>query len=241
MFKRIEETEENKGENFGLVEGTEYKYDDAGFIDWRKMIPDKYFYIKKSSLNKNPKLTVKEAEDKDLVILLGGIRYVATLRGLAAVEHTQIQASDKFAWVDCQIFFIPNCEDSNGATSSGVANASLETTSGFGQNYLVEMASNRAFCRAVRNWLRINIVSNEEISGGNQKLEEIIEVPETTEELSIHKELQKLVNKHEVFSLDKIKEVMEKENVDTSSWDSIESIPVDIASTIIRRIKSKVK
>jgi len=57
-------------------------------------------------------------------------------------------------------------------TFEAVAGATLRNTESFGQNYLLEMAENRAFCRCVRNALKIHIVSREELGGGARILEE---------------------------------------------------------------------
>ena len=46
-----------------------------------------------------------------------------------------------------------------------MSSSTLNNTNGFGQNYLVEMAENRSFCRCVRNFLKINIVSWDELAG----------------------------------------------------------------------------
>jgi hypothetical protein len=33
----------------GLIKGLEYKFDSSGFIDWKSMIPQKFYFINKAN------------------------------------------------------------------------------------------------------------------------------------------------------------------------------------------------
>lgn len=156
----------------GLVEGVEYKFKSDGTVDWRAMINPAYLVINKqyeSSLVKRflkplNEINVAEVEDNKLLILLQGIKEVATLRGYLSIRPKVEYVSDTKAVVSTQIEWLPNFENEGESVSFGdVGSASLDNTSGFGQMYLESIAANRAFVRAVRNFLNINVLANDEI------------------------------------------------------------------------------
>lgn len=157
----------------GLVEGIDYKYEN-GRINWRAMVPKEFLYINvqhkdrlEKRLNKKfEDITVEEVDDKELILLLGGIRYLMELRGINSLYSSIFSASQDYAAVNCQIEFIPNLENPTGLTYSDNACAHLNNTRNFAQQYLIEMASNRAMCRVVRAALRISVVSKEELLEG---------------------------------------------------------------------------
>ena len=87
------------------------------------------------------------------------------MRGFTNVDFEIRVATENYAAVKCVIHLIPNYESLNApVTFSGVSCAHFNNTRDFGQNYLVEMSGNRSLCRAIRNALKINIVSSEELS-----------------------------------------------------------------------------
>lgn len=168
---------------YGLYNHIDYVFNEEGFVNWRAMIPVRYLYVG-DNIKENPvrrelftkkygkkpeeiNLATDKIEDKDLLITLAGIRFVATLRGYDSVEFRTLPSSNQgFAVVECVIGWVANFEMSHkqeyGLTFGAVACASPETTNGGFKNYLPEIASNRAFCRAVRNFLNIDVVSDEE-------------------------------------------------------------------------------
>lgn len=180
----------------GLLPNTEYVFTDDGKIDWRKMIPAKFLYPnpqKKEQVEKilgkpikdfNPE--VDKLPDNLLCILLGGIRYLAQIRGVYSVEYTIGASSPEYASVVCRLSLVVTY-DSITNTYSDCGSASLATTNDFGRNYLLEIASNRAFCRAVRNALGINIVAADEL-GPDKKIESspVETTPHVVEGLDLH-------------------------------------------------------
>jgi hypothetical protein len=103
-------------------------------------------------------------DDSDLLILLSGIKYLAWLRGYISVSNKIIKAEYNIATVETTIIWNLNFEsDGEYISYSDSSSATLDNTSGFGSQYLTEVAVNRAFSRAVRNYLNINIVASEEI------------------------------------------------------------------------------
>lgn len=156
----------------GLLDGVEYKYREDGTVDWRAMVNPKYLVINKqyeSSLVKRfskplNEIKIEEVEDNKLLILLQGVKELAILRGYSSIRPKVEYISESKAVVSTQIDWIPNFETSQQAISFGdVGSASLDNTSGFGQMYLEAIATNRAFVRAVRNFLGVNVLANDEI------------------------------------------------------------------------------
>src|SRR5436190_1798662 len=65
---------------YGLIcDGSvNYVYNTEGFVDWRKLVQQKYLVTNKQ---RTQETDVTKLEDKDLLILLAGIRYLAQIRG----------------------------------------------------------------------------------------------------------------------------------------------------------------
>lgn len=157
----------------GLLGGVSYKFKPDGSIDWRAMLKPEHLAVKKEVREQVEKqygkkieeLDISTIEDKYLLILLNGIRYLNTLRGNSYVQQKVDYVSDHKAVVTCTIQFTGNFETNHQpVVFSDVASASMNNTSGFGQNFLESIAANRAFVRTVRNFLGINIVGQDEIS-----------------------------------------------------------------------------
>lgn len=161
-----------KRNEYGLLEGVNYIFKTDGKVDWRKMIPSEYLVFNKERSEeierkygkKLSELSVTEVDDKYLLILLFGIRYLASLRGFSTVRPKVDFSSETKATVTTQINWIPNNDTEMRYESFGdVASATFENTNGFGRLFLESVATNRSFVRAVRNYLEINIVGFDEI------------------------------------------------------------------------------
>lgn len=164
-----------------LKKNTDYVFFTDGFVNYRAMLKPEHlcFNSQKAeaiaskigvsaddikSARTVTGFSLEKIEDSDLLILLSGIKYLASLRGYKNVINSIIKSEYNIATVECRIDWIPNFESDYKDTSySSVSTATLDNTSGFGNLYLTEIAENRAFSRAVRNYLNINIVSNDEI------------------------------------------------------------------------------
>jgi hypothetical protein len=132
------------------------------------MIPDKYFVVNTDYFERLhievPKSTDGLA-DNQLLVLLGGIKELAKIRGIKTVEKKVWESSNERAVVSCKIEFVPSFEtDMLPFVYEEVANATLSNTNSFSQLFLETIASNRAFVRAVRNALRIDIVGSDELA-----------------------------------------------------------------------------
>lgn len=153
---------------YGLLENDNitYQFNEDGTINWRKMVKPEYLVPNRQ---KTQETDVSKLEDKDLLILLGGIKELAQIRGFAGVEYKVITATDNYFATSCRIVWIPNYETENRPiVFEALADATANNTKSFARFFLAAIAENRAFVRCVRNFLKINIVSQEEL--GDAKL-----------------------------------------------------------------------
>lgn len=150
-------------DDLGLLKGVDYKFTDEGLIDWRKMLNDKWLYPNPS---KNLSTQdVSKLKDTDLCILLGGIKELAQIRGYTNVRYDVSCPSSDYVVANCTITWVPNFEtEDNEVTFSSLGDASPNNTDNFARQYLAPIAENRAFVRCVRNFLRINIVAQDELA-----------------------------------------------------------------------------
>lgn len=253
ILKPIERNE------FGLVKGIDYKFLPDGTVDWRNMIPQQFLYVN-NDIKRRDKLEKKygkaydqidivkdNVEDSDLVIMLGGIKYLLKIRGFQKVIPETKISTQEYASVSCFITFIPNYETEGREVIYGDnACAHLGNTNSFGQNYLVEMATNRALCRAVRSFLNINIVSKEEILQEDAK--PIVSIQKQVKLLSDLMTKKKVRWLHVVDTLKrddeaKLKELTESGQSDKfipkwkDTYTGIEVLPSDLILELIERIK----
>jgi len=151
----------------------QYVYSDDGTINWRKMLKMEHLVPNKQRTNETD---VSKIDDKHLLILLSGIKYLAYLRGVTSVKYKNVSPSPDYVVSSCEIDFIPNYEtEGRAVTFSSVGDASLQNTHGFGSLYLGPIAENRAFVRCVRNFLRINVVAFDEVLQNNTTVEASID------------------------------------------------------------------
>lgn len=154
-------------DDHGLLKNIQYTFAEDGSIDWRAMVKAEHLFPNRTwfeGRGEDIPNSVEGLKDHQLIIKLGGIKELARLRGFTSVSYYTEKCEADHVAVNCTIDFIPNYETA-GATVSfqDMANATLNNTHDFGQNYLETMACNRAFCRCVRNFLNIHIVSSDEV------------------------------------------------------------------------------
>ena len=154
---------EIKRDKNGLISGgsVDYIFNESGFIDWRKMIKTEHLV---PNLQKTSERDVTKLKDTELIILIAGIKELAQVRGYTDVRYDVTSPSKDYVIASCSIKFIPNYEtEDREVTFSAIGDAGPHNTHGFGQAFLGPMAENRAFVRCVRNFLKINIVANDEL------------------------------------------------------------------------------
>ena len=195
----------------GLVPDIEYIFTEEGLIDWRKMIKPEYLVANKDS--SKGETDISKLKDWQLIILLGGIKELAQIRGYTNVTYDVVSPSSDYVVATCNITWRPNYEtEGQEVVFSAIGDASPNNTSGFGRSFLAACAENRAFVRCVRNFLRINIVSKEELSAGGGSYEQRNQQTNSSDPKSL---LEDLMRKKKV-SFDMIKTKLDKEDYDTS-------------------------
>ena len=219
---------------YGLLENDNinYIYNEDGTINWRKMVKVEYLVPNRQ---KTQETDVLKLEDKDLLILLGGIKELAQIRGYTTVEYKVVAALENYFATSCRITWIPNYE-TNGKeiVFEALADATVNNTKSFARFFLAAIAENRAFVRCVRNFLKINIVSQEEL--GDAKL--LDEAPSIQENPTSPHALLEKVMKDKNISFDQLKKKLIKEKFDNAeNINSITDISKSKIFELIERIK----
>lgn len=240
----------------GLLPNVEYQFEETGAIDWRKLVSDKFLYPNKewfASRQKEAPTSIEGLKDNQLLIMLGGIRELAKIRGFESVSFEVIESSDERAVVTCKMYWSPNFENPDGMNYSEVANATIRNTDGFGEKFLESIAANRAFVRCVRNFLNVNIVGADEIdkSQGKEYNKDEVRKNSTTPQGS----LEKAAKKEGYETFDDFKPIIKilktegfytydkENNKDGKIWETFDDIPAKEARKMLSGIKkwSKVK
>ena len=222
---------------YGLIEdeAVKYHYTKDGTVDWRKMIKPEFLVANR---DRTDETDISKLDDNELIILLGGLKDLASIRGFNSVTYKIHEASPEYVCASCSINWIGNYEtraaDGESVTFESIADAGIKNTESFGQMYLAAIAENRAFCRAVRNFLRINIVAKEEIK--NVK----ISVPKPNSNAASPDLFLKNLMKEKKIEFASIRDKMVKEGADgADSWDTVKDIPRLKMFEIIERIQKK--
>lgn len=171
--------EKFKRNEYGLLEGVEYKFTPDGYIDWMAMIDRKTGLVPNRDRfkGKTPSeinaLDPSQLNDSEVLILLGTLKKLGKIRGYNYVEFKPIRTDQHYVSMICEIEFIGNYEtDRKPIKFQSTANASLDNVKGDFTKYLETLAENRSFARCIRNFLGINIVSKEEmVSTENENFE----------------------------------------------------------------------
>jgi hypothetical protein len=218
---------------YGLLEDESIKYvfNEDGLINWRGMVKTQYLVPNRQ---KTQVSDVSKLEDKDLLILLGGTKELAQIRGYTKVEYKVVSATENYFATSCRITWLPNYE-TNGKeiVFESLADASTSNTKSFARFFLAAIAENRAFVRCVRNFLKINIVSQEEL-GDVKVLDEAVAVENPT---SPHNLLEKIM-KDKGINFETLKERLIKEKFEkVDDIKAISDIPKAKIFELIERIK----
>jgi|TARA_R110002020_G_scaffold115287_2_gene265073 hypothetical protein len=220
---------------YGLIEDetVTYHFNEDGTVNWRKMIKTEFLVANR---DRTDETDISKLEDNELIILLGGLKDLANIRGYQSVTYDIHEASPEYVCASCTITWIGNYETGQGepVVFESVADAGIKNTEGFGQMYLAAIAENRAFCRAVRNFLRINIVAKEEIK--NVKTS----APTPSSNAASPDLFLKNLMKEKKITFDTLKIKMVNEKVDgADSWSTTKDIPRLKMFEIIERMQKK--
>jgi hypothetical protein len=156
-----------KRNQFGLLDNVDYDFAEDGSVNWRSMIKDEHLFPNKSWFDMRKKdvpRSIAGLKDHQLLIKLSGIKELAKLRGFSDVSYEVVKCDPDHVAVICRVTFLPNYETGrNSVVFQDMANATLNNTSSFATKFLETIACNRAFVRAVRNFLNVHIVGDDEI------------------------------------------------------------------------------
>lgn len=233
-----------KRDSNGLLECIDYVFNQDNTINWRSMISKEYLVPNRDAFKNQKDLNLKEVDistlaDNQLLILLAGIKELAQIRGYSNVSYDVIQAQPDYVAVKCTINWIPNYETNMSPVSfSALADAHLDNTKDFAKNFLMAIAENRAFIRAVRSFLKINIVGNDEMGKTTHIDSEVEPNTSITQPIAL---LEKTMEEHNI-SFEQIKErAVQKKMENAENWLSVKDISPISMFTIISGIKNKNK
>jgi len=219
---------------YGLIEDQtlNYIFNDDGSINWRKMVKIEHLVPNRQ---KTQETDVSKLQDKDLLILLGGIKELAQIRGYTSVEYKVVAASENYFATSCRITWLPNYETGGKeVVFESLADATLNNTKSFAKFFLAAIAENRAFVRCVRNFLKINIVSQEEL--GDAKLIDYSNIGQ--ENPTSPQSLLEKTMKDKGISFEQLKNKLIKEKFDNAeNLTSISDIPKVKIFELLDRIK----
>lgn len=225
-----------------LIKGINYEYDEYGFIKWRNLIKSEHIVLNKAAFAKDgddiTALTKEETEEKKLtvsedklLIKLAGFRDLCNLRGFISILPSISYRDSQSVICETTIEWLPNFETGfNIVKTRGTASASPASVAPTYVPFLEAIASNRAFVRAVREFLRIFTVCEEEMN-----MNEVVEVSSV---LRPSKYLSKIC-KEKSISFDTLLSYLEANGLSISeSMDCFEKIPDKIATTALELIKN---
>lgn len=237
----------------GLLKNASYQFNEDGSIDWRSMIKPEFLYPNKDwflSRNKDIPSSPEGLDDKQLLIMLGGIKELAKLRGYEFINFETNNVSDGYVVAKCTIGWIPNYESNKQSIIyEDVANATFSNTDSFCSKFLETIACNRAFVRCVRNFLNIHIVGADEIDkskgADNSQSTEHIDNGSSNVSLSPSTMLQKtLLEKRGIDSFDELKGILREfwkneiyKNEEVKQWTSFSDIPAKECRKLLALIK----
>jgi hypothetical protein len=237
-----------KRDNHGLLESVDYVFNEDGSVNWRAMIKPEFLYPNKGWFDMRGQQVPSSTEglrDNQLLIMLGGIKDLARLRGFHSVEFDTTTEGD-YVTAKCCITWSPNYESNNEhVLYEDVANATSENTDDFCYKFLETIACNRAFVRCIRNFLNINIVGADEIdksvNRSTQSQSSTLTQPSSNAPITPSGLLEKtLKEKHSVESFESFKELLrdlwksEKYlNEDVKNWNGFADISAKEARKLI--------
>jgi hypothetical protein len=244
VYRYKDQVNKFKRDSNGLLECVDYNFNQDNTINWRSMINKEHLVPNRDAFKNQKDVNLKEVDvlslaDNQLLILLAGIKELAQIRGYSHVSYDVIQAQPDYVAVKCTINWTPNYETSMTPVSfSALADAHLDNTKDFAKNFLMAIAENRAFIRAVRSFLKINIVGNDEMGKTTHIDSEVEPNTAITQPVAL---LEKTMNEHNI-SFEQIKERALQKNMEgAEKWSSIKDISPLAMFTIISGIKNKNK
>jgi hypothetical protein len=225
--------------DFGLLKHVNYTFNQDGTINWRAMVKKEHLVFNRQMTEEIEKkygkplseLSVTEVEDRYLLILLAGLKELSQLRGFTSVTYKFDAIAGFGVAAVCKITWIPNYETgSTEITFEAMADASSRNTTGFAKNYLMAIAENRAFVRAIRNFLRIHVVGQDEVGTTEEA---------ATTSVSPHSVLKQLLDVRGIMFEKMQNKLIAEKYEGAESWKQLEDIPEEKVYELMGRITSK--
>jgi hypothetical protein len=233
---------------WGLIEGVDYIFNPDGSVNWRSMVKSEFLFPNKSWFeNRKQQMpqTIEGLSDAQLLIKLGGIKELAKLRGYKSVQYNVVRCETTYVAVKCGITWIPNYESDYESYYEDIANATISNTSDFAVKFLETIAANRAFIRAVRNFLNVHIVGSDEIDSSKKGTPSIPEEEQETVLPSAQNMLQKAAKSAGHITFAKFKGYINDaktlglySNNECTTWNDWQDIPAKDARLLISLLKN---
>ena len=240
-----------KRDENGLLENVQYTFNQDGSVDWRAMIKEEHLFPNKShfEMYKKPMpKTIEGLKDNQLLIKLSGIKELARLRGFDSVSYETVKCQQDHVAVKCCVCFIANYETQERVYYEDMANATFNNTSSFATKFLETIACNRAFVRAVRNFLNVHIVGDDEIDKSDPSKKGLMNDTDSSSAamLSPNSILESVVSKElNCNSFAEFKDELRNlwsenlyRNDKAKEWSSFSDIPAKEARLLIKLVKS---
>ncbi len=264
IHPHLEATQKYRRNDWGLINNFPYKFNDDGSINYKSLINPKYIVLNKerraqieTTYSRNfdelqleiqeGKTDPNDIQDGHKLILLAGIKELAKLRGYNQVSYHNNVTGPEYVAVNCEIQWIPNYETNNKEVRfSSLADAHLGNVSSFAVKFLNSIAENRAFVRAVRNFLNIHVVGFDELGAANP-IEENQSAAESTFSATdprflLEKSFNELNSEFKVSWVNFAKYLEEKKEMDgATAWKTVKDVPKERAYDVIGLVKEQIE
>ena len=97
--KKIYGPDVYKRDVHGLLENVDYKFNDDGSVDWRSMIKPEFLYPNKDwfeARKMDVPTTIEGLKDNQLLVMLGGIKELAKLRGYTSINYDITNVTEEY-------------------------------------------------------------------------------------------------------------------------------------------------
>ena len=234
----------------GLLKNVQYTFNEDGSVNWRAMVGEEHLFPNKAHFerfNKPLPRSIEGLKDHQLLIKLSGIKELARLRGFNSVAFETVKCENNHVAVKCRISYISNYETGAEVVYEDMANATTNNCSSFAVKFLETIACNRAFVRAVRNFLNVHIVGLDEMDTSDGSQAKNVEPSSSSTSFSIHSTLEKNAKEYancsnfECFKeyLLELKNSNTYINSDVESWNDYNDIPSKEARILLKILKDQ--
>tara|TARA_R110000822_G_scaffold110654_7_gene241028 strand:- start:3607 stop:4395 length:789 start_codon:yes stop_codon:yes gene_type:complete len=167
-----------------LCNGVDYEFGESGCVDWKAtllkrmdlLMPNRSWFFRN---NQEPPRDISDIEDPkedQMALTLKATHWLLNSRGYRDITYKPIIRTEdefrKIATYSCKITFKGNYETNfEDVSYEAIASASNTNVVGvISMEYLDSTAQNRALSRAVRGFLNVNIVSDEEMGDDRARI-----------------------------------------------------------------------